>query len=122
MLAEDLKVFFREFSTPVTATLSDGGRFSFRAIFNDADMAGRFGNTNADLTQPRLTCAASDTARLARNTPLTVHEPGPRQPPRDYRVLEIIPDGTGTADIILAPPSAPPSAELHNALLDADDS
>lgn len=122
MLAEDLKVFFREFATPVTATLSDGGRFLFDAIFNDADLAGKFGGTAADLTQPRLTCTAAATVRLVRNTPLTVHEPGPGQPPRDFRILEIIPDGTGTADIILAPPSAVAPADLHDNLLDADDS
>lgn len=121
MLAEDLSIFFREFTTPVTATLSDGGHFVFDAIFNDADLAGKFGDTQADLTQPRLTCRSADTAGLVRNTPVTVQEPGLGQSPRDFRVLEVIPDGTGTADVILGPLDKPAPAGLHNDLLDADD-
>jgi hypothetical protein len=117
MFAEDISVFFREFSVPVTAALGDGP-FAFRAIFDDADLASRFGGTDADITQPRLTCALADAARLSRG--VTISSPEIPAPPSAYRVLEILPEGTGLAVVVLAPHEdiPPEAADLHAELLD----
>ncbi|AHF94021.1 hypothetical protein OPIT5_03840 [Opitutaceae bacterium TAV5] len=119
-MQEDISIFFREFSTPVTATIG-GGLFTFRGIFDDGDLAARLGKTDADLTQPRITCNMTDASRLSRNMRVTVFERGPGLPgPGDYDVLEILPEGTGLAVVVLAPPG-PASAgadALHDDLLD----
>ncbi|RRJ96847.1 hypothetical protein Ga0100231_024070 [Opitutaceae bacterium TAV4] len=118
-MQEDISTFFRDFSTPVSAKIGDG-LFTFRGIFDDGDLPGRFGATNADLTQPRITCSMADASRLSRNVRVTVfHIPG-FSGPGEYDVLEVLPEGTGLAVVILAPPGpASTGADaLHNDLLD----
>lgn len=122
MFAEDLTVFFREFATPVTAPSGDGF-VVFRAIYAGPDMPCGIGGMVADVTKPRLLMSAESAARLACEMVVAVSEIPGRVGPVDFRVLELMPDGTGCVVAVLAPhtPRNADAAALHADLLDDSD-
>ena len=89
---ENLDVFFN--NSDFADTVTTGSR-TFQAIFDEAFFNPEAGETSLDGTLPRLTCKMIDAETLTKKTQLTVKG-------RKFTVIDVQPDGTGTAVVTLS--------------------
>jgi hypothetical protein len=91
--AENLTVFFKNSQFSETVTTAAGRKFE--AIFDEAYYDPESGEAVLDSLRPRLTCSFSDLAGIHRTNILTIGSVA-------YSVMNIQPDGTGTATVELS--------------------
>jgi|SRR5579884_2350555 len=120
MFDEDLSTFFNEeeFASHATFYLPDGSTLGFSVIFDDAFLNPQTGLVNLDTTEPQATCPQSSIDQLVSalaafngGTPTLEAQSIPLRglpcsidlaPGKKYSILQIRPEGTGTAAIILS--------------------
>lgn len=120
MFAEDLDVFFdtEEFGSTATFALPNGATVSFSVIFDDAFLNPETGLFSLETTDPQATCKMSDVmalrgalAAVNGGSPILQYQTTPLRglpcvidaaPGTNFAVLQVRPEGTGTATIILS--------------------
>jgi hypothetical protein len=122
MFAEDLGVFFNEDEFGVQATFTlpgSAGTSSFTVIFDDAFLNPETGLLSLETTKPQATCQLSDvdalTAAVAAANSGSPILPNQTVPLRGlavaiegapagetYSLLQVRPDGNGTATLVFA--------------------
>lgn len=96
--AEDFDEFLddEDFADEVTITPADGGPSrAFLAIFDSSFVDAATGDMHLEANQPRLTCKQSDADALVRGDLATVKG-------KTYTVMQVQPDGTGMAMVLMA--------------------
>ena len=95
MFHEDLDLFFTDFAQTVTIDLGGGQSRNIQAIFDNAFFNPQAGEMEMDTTLPRFLCKYSDVEDVLRESLVTIAS-------LQYSIIEIQPDGTGIATVILA--------------------
>lgn len=94
-MSENLDIFFSGLDAQEIVFHLEGGDRYVRGFFDNAFLDVNIGETALDTTQPRFTCKLSDVRDIPRETPVTIGTDS-------FSVLQIQPEGTGTATVTLA--------------------
>ena len=93
MINDPQDIFLADFGKPVVLH-TDSGDTEALGIYDDAFFDSQAGETVLDTTQKRLVCKVADLGTLKREDQITI---GCER----FEVLQIQPDGTGFATILL---------------------
>jgi hypothetical protein len=121
MFKENLAIFFnpKEFGTPAVFSLPDGSEFGFDVIFDDAFLNPQTGLLSLETTSPEAACRWDKVEELREivrqgngGSDILANQTIPLRsllarfpeasPGKKYSILEVRPDISGTAVIILA--------------------
>lgn len=86
-----------EFADVATVTPANGApAWSFKGIFDEAFIDAQKNDAHVETGMPRIECWAASVAQLKREDQLSIKG-------RTFDVLQVQPDGTGFAVVMLAP-------------------
>ena len=94
MIRDPQHIFVADFGVPAILRTAQGDR-QIKAIWDDAFFDASVGETVLDTTQKRLTAREADVCGLAREDLVQVGA-------WEFRVIQVQPDGTGFATILLS--------------------
>ena len=92
---EDLNAFFEGLDSTTAEFLIGNSRKLVKGFFDNGFFDTSVGDVVLDTTQPRFTCKMSDLKSISRNCVVYINA-------TKYTVIQIQPDGTGTATVLLA--------------------
>ncbi|MDE1170921.1 MAG: hypothetical protein PW734_06910 [Verrucomicrobium sp.] len=95
MFQENLDVFFSSLDSVEATFTVDGESRVVRGFFDESFFDQSIGEIVPASVQPRFSCKLSDVADIKSETPVTLNG-------KPYSVVQVWPDGAGTATVHLA--------------------